>query len=159
MLIFLEGDVPHKAFHDPLNKTIDLWSGSAEAEGAALAFGEALVVACNDEGVFSHLSLEYGGLSMDSVLPTRPDECPIATSAEVELDDADALHVLLDPTEGTLRFSFGGRVPQQWARLGENLIWLGIDPDGHLAAMMIEGISRDTGGKAQGAWLAQMRIG
>ena len=83
----------------------------------------------------------------------------MAISADFELDDSDVMDFLLDSTEGTLRFSFGGRVPQEWARLGENLIWLGIDGDGRLAAMVIEGISRDTGGKAQCAWLAQMGIG
>lgn len=159
MLIAMEGDVRHKAFHDPKNQIIDLWAESAEAEGIAVAFGDALTMVGDDEGVFAHLSLEYGKLSMGDVLPNRPSECPMAISADFELDDSDVMDFLLDSTEGTLRFSFGGRVPQEWARLGENLIWLGIDGDGRLAAMVIEGISRDTGGKAQCAWLAQMGIG
>ncbi|MCP5021614.1 MAG: hypothetical protein GY930_07530, partial [bacterium] len=44
----------------------------------------------------------------------------------------------------------------EWARLGPNLVWLALDEDGNLAAIVIEGVSRDPKGKAQAAWLAEM---
>jgi hypothetical protein len=47
----------------------------------------------------------------------------------------------------------------QWARVGPNLLWLAIDDDAHLAALVFEGVSRDPGGKAQSAWLSEMNAG
>lgn len=159
MLVIFEGRTRHKAFHDPGTKTIDLWSADARAEGNAFALGEALVVVCDDEGAFGHLSLDYSSLSLDGVLPNCPEECPTATIADLELTESDCLQALVDSAEGTMRLSFGERIPVQWARLGENLLWLGLDSTGCLASMMVRGISRDAGGKAQNAWLAEVGIG
>ena len=64
-----------------------------------------------------------------------------------------------DSTEGVLRLRFEGVEPMHWARLGENLIWLAIDEQTRLAAMVIEGVSRDPGGKAQNTWLTEMNPG
>jgi hypothetical protein len=64
--------------------------------------------------------------------------------------------VCYDPPGGTLHLSFEGVEPKEWARLGPNLVWLALDEEGCLAAIAIEGISRDPKGKAQAAWLAEM---
>lgn len=159
MLVSFVGRVRHKAFHDVGTKTIDLWSAEAESEGNAVSLGDALVLVCGDEGSFSHLSLDYSALATSEDLPPCPKETPVATFADLELNETDVMRVSFDPSLGTLLLAFGDRDTLEWARLGENLIWLALDKGGSLAGMMVRGISADAGGKAQNAWLAQAGIG
>lgn len=158
MLLTFDGGVSHKAFHDPETGTLDLWSAGAGGEGHAMAWGDALVVVGDEDGVFEHLSLEPAALAATSDLPSRPAEARSAIEAGVELCQDELPSLLLDATEGVLRLRWGDLEPVEWARLGDSLVWLGIDGDARLAALVIEGVSRDPGSKAQAAWLAEQGI-
>ena len=69
MLFTFDGGVSHKAFHDPETGTLDLWSAGAGGEGHAMAWGDALVVVGDEDGVFEHLSLEPAALAAGARRP------------------------------------------------------------------------------------------
>ncbi|MEZ6004072.1 MAG: hypothetical protein R3F33_07780 [Planctomycetota bacterium] len=158
MLVLWDGDHILKAYHDPLTGCLDLVSSFLAEGGRAAAVGGALSLGVDEDGLFHHLSLSLDEDSKQQGLPTRPPDCPEAEQAEVELREGDAVRVAFDPAAGRLILSFDGIEPTQWARLGPNLVWLAVDDDGQLAAMVVEGVSKDPGGKAQAAWLAEMGV-
>lgn len=159
MLVAFDGRAIHKAFHDPETGTLDLWSAEADGEGHAVAWGDGLVLVADEDGTFAHLSLEPAALDTATAAPSRPADAARAVEAGVELCPDEAPALLFDGTEGTLRLRWGALEAVEWARLGDSLVWLGIDGDARLAALVVEGVSRDPGSRAQATWLAEQGIG
>lgn len=159
MLVAFDGRAIHKAFHDPETGTLDLWSAEADGEGHAVAWGDGLVLVADEDGTFAHLSLEPAALDTATAAPSRPADAARAVEAGVELCPDETPALLFDGTEGTLRLRWGALEPVEWARLGDSLVWLGIDGDARLAALVVEGVSRDPGSRAQATWLAEQGIG
>lgn len=154
-----DGERLSKGFHDPDAGTLDfVVEGDADG-GSAAAWGDVLTIGLDADRMVAHLACATAELPAADDLPTRPADAPRAVAAGVTLRVDLDVRGLFDGTEGTLRLAFGDLEPAHWARLGENLVWLAIDEDTQLAALVIEGISRDPGGKAQAAWLAEMNAG
>ncbi len=144
-----------KAYHDPGTHWLDLVSSRSVEGGDAFSVGEDFTLSVDDTGAFCHLGLhaERGG---QEELPERPDECRSAFDAEVELVETATPRWSLDPATGILRLAFEGIAIQQWGRIGDNLLWLALDDEGRLGAIVFEGVSRDPGGKGQAAWLEEV---
>lgn len=156
MRLYFDGDLTYKAYYDPDTSVIDILSNAFEEEGRSDAFGGGLSICVDDEDNICSLSLDLTADSGDLPVQDRPEQAPEAFVADVEVLPEQVPRVRYDPSAGTLRVAFGDLDAMQWARLKRNLVWLGIDDDSRLAAMVIEGISRDPGGKAQAAWLQEM---
>lgn len=159
MLVTFDGEAIHKAFHDPETGTLDLWSGFATGVGEAVAWGEGIVLVTDEDESFAHLSIDLEQVEVDAHPPQRPADAPAALEAGVEVAGDHPPGVLFDPVEGTLRVRFQPSEPHEWARIGTSLLWLGIDEDAHLVALVAEGVSRDARGSGQAAWLAEHGVG
>ncbi len=158
MLVLWDGDHILKAYFDPLTSTLDLVSSFLAEGGRAASLEGALSLGVDEDGLFHHLSLTIQPDASSEGFPQRPSDCPVASRAEVELSEGGRAEVTYDATTGTLRLRFDGIEAVEWARLGPNLVWLALDEDAQLAAMVVEGVSKDPGGKAQAAWLAEMGV-
>ncbi|MCA9000917.1 MAG: DUF2283 domain-containing protein, partial [Planctomycetes bacterium] len=145
-----------KAYFDPETNTFDLVSSFLIEEGRATSVDGALSLGVDEEGLFHHLSIVIDAENPASPSLQRPAECPVASVAEVELVEGASARVLYDRPAGTLHLEFKDVEATEWARLGPNLVWLALDADGNLAALVVEGVSRDPKGKAQAAWLSEM---
>ncbi len=156
MLILWDGEHILKAYLNPDSNTFDLVSSFLAEEGRATTIDGAMSLGVDEEGLFHHLSIIVDPGASQEDFPARPAECPVAVQAEVELVDGGGAKVCFDAPSGTLHLAFEGVEAIEWARLGPNLVWLALDEDGNLAAIVIEGVSRDPKGKAQAAWLAEM---
>ncbi|MCB9907162.1 MAG: hypothetical protein H6830_05555 [Planctomycetes bacterium] len=156
MLVLWDSDHILKAYFDPKTSTLDLVSSFLAEGGRAAAFDGALSLGVDEDGLFHHLSLNINPADQPLGMPERPEDCPVATQAEVEVVEGGSAKVAYSPTGGMLCLAFDGIEAKEWARLGPNLVWLALDDEGQLAAIVVEGISRDPGGKAQAAWLAEM---
>ena len=158
MLVLWDGDHILKAYYDPETATMDLVSSFLAEGGRAAAMDGALSLGVDEEGLFHHLSLSVDPDPPNKEQPKRPSECPTAARAEVEIVEGGGATVAYDSSAGCLCMAFDGVEAKEWARLGPNLVWLALDEEGRLAALVVEGVSRDPGGKAQMAWLAEMGV-
>ena len=156
MLVIWDGDHILKAYYDPKTQVLDLLASTMVESGRAAALDGALSLGVDEDGVFHHMSLAIDPDDLRSDLPARPVDCPVASQAEVEIVEGSAASVGLDATAGVMCLAFKDIQPTEWARLGPNLIWLGLDEEGRLGALVVEGVSTDPGGKAQAAWLSEM---
>lgn len=156
MLILWDGEYIFKAYLNPDTDTFDLVSSFLAEDGRATSIDGAMSLGVDEEGLFQHLSIVVDPKASHRGFPERPADCPVATLAEVELVEGGGAKVCFDAPTGTLRLTFDGIEPIEWARLGPNLVWLALDDEGNLAAIVVEGVSRDPQGKAQAAWLAEM---
>lgn len=156
MRLYFDGELTYKAYYDPDTSVIDVISNAFEEEGRSDAFGGGLNICVDDEDNICSLSLDLAGDTGEIPVGDRPEEAPEAYVADVEVVREATPRYRFDPSAGTLRMAFGDLDSLVWARLKRNLIWLGIDDDSRLASMVVEGISRDPGGKAQAAWLQEM---
>jgi len=149
-----------KAYHDPSTGRIDVVASRFGAQGEALASESGLELYLDEEGTVCAFSLPVGEGAPDSGsgLPRRPVECPSAVEAEVDVALDAAARWSFDPPTGTLRLSFEGIEPERWGRLGDNLVWLALDGEARLAAVVVEGVSRDPGGRGQLAWLDELGV-
>lgn len=154
-----DGGRLHKAFFDPEGGTLDLVVEGDHDGGSAVAWGDALCFDLDAVNNIVHLAAEVAEIEAAPKLPERPDDCGRAMAAGVTLQPDQPVRGQFDASAGVLRLVFGEAEPKRWARLSENLIWIAIDDDANLAALVIEGISRDPGGKAQLTWLAEMNAG
>ena len=156
MLILWDSEHILKAYFNPDTDTFDLVSSCLAEEGRATTIDGAMSLGVDDEGLFHHLSIVVDSEASREGFPERPSECPVASLAEVELVDDGGAKVCFDSPNGILRITFDGVEAVDWARLGPNLVWLALNEEGHLAAIVTEGVSRDPKGKAQATWLAEM---
>lgn len=145
-----------RGYHDPDAESLELLSSRRAETGSALVLGPDLAVAVDDEGVFCHLDVGVLARAGALPLPDRPREAPIADEASLEVVATAEPRWSYDEPDGVLRIAFGELFPEAWARIGDNLVWLAIDDDARLAAIVVEGISRDPGGRARAAWLADV---
>lgn len=147
-----------KAYHDPQTGLVDLVSGRPVQGGEALAVGTEFTLAVDEEGAFSHLTIDVRGdhAGKPGELLDRPAQYRTAVEALVELVGEATPHWSFDESSGSLRVGFEGLAADRWGRVGENLLWLGLDANANIAAIVFEGVSRDPGGKAQAAWLAEI---
>lgn len=143
-----------RAFHDPDSGALELLSSRRADEGSTWVLDPELSVAVDDDGVFCHLDLGAPARPGTLPLPERPRQAPVAEEASVELVPGAEPRWSYDETGGSLAVAFGDVFPESWARLGDNLVWLAIDDDARLAAIVVEGVSRDPAGRARAAWLA-----
>ena len=158
MLVLWDGDHILKAYFDPETSTLDLVSSFLAEGGRAASMEGALSLGVDEDGLFHHLSLSIEPDADLTGFPQRPSECPVASRAEVELSEGGRAEVAYEANTGSLCLRFAGVEAVEWARLGPNLVWLALDDDAQLAAIVVEGVSKDPGGKAQAAWLAEMGI-
>ena len=158
MLVLWDGDHILKAYFDPLTSTLDLVSSFLAEGGRAATLDGALSLGVDEEGLFHHLSLTIDPKATLEGFPKRPADSPMASRAEVELAEGGRAEVAYDAGQGSLCLRFPGVEAKDWARLGPNLVWLALDDEAQLAAIVVEGVSKDPGGKAQAAWLAEMGI-
>lgn len=156
MLIIWDSEHILKAYLNPETNTFDLVSSFLAEEGRATTIDGAMSLGVDEEGLFHHLSIDVDPDASRAGFPERPSDCPVAALAEVELQDGGGAKVCFDAPTGTLQLTFDGVEATEWARLGPNLVWLALDEEGCLAAILVEGVSRDPKGKAQAAWLAEM---
>ena len=156
MLILWDSEHILKAYFNPDTDTFDLVSSCLAEEGSAITIDGTMSLGVDEEGLFHHLSIVVDPEASQEGFSERPSDCPVASLAEVELVDDNGAKVSFDPPNGILRVSFDGVKAVEWARLGPNLVWLALSEEGHLAAIVAEGVSRDPKGKAQAAWLAEM---
>ena len=154
-----DGGRLHKAFFDPEGGTLDMVVEGEHEGGSAVAWGDALCFDLDDESNIVHMAAEIAEIEVATELPKRPEDCGQAMAAGVTLRPDQPACGVFDASEGVLCLVFGDAKPHRWARLSENLIWIAIDDEANLAALVIEGISRDPGGKAQLTWLAEMNAG
>lgn len=163
MYVRWDGELAYKAYHDPETDRVDIVSSGVGGEGEMLTLGEgepSMGFLCEPDGFCSLIELERAlAGSRDDLEWSRPDECAVATDAEVEVVAEGTTTWHFDAPTGTLRIRFEAVEPVQWARLGANLLWLAIDAEARLAALVFEGVSRDPGGKAQAVWLSEMNAG
>ncbi len=156
MLVTWDSDHILKAYYDPKTQVLDLLASTICESGRATGLDGALSLGVDEDGLFHHLSLSIDEEALTKNLPRRPTESPVAAQAEVEVMENGGASVVFDSTRGVLCLAFEGVKPTEWARLGANLVWLALDGDGRLGAIVVEGVSTDPGGKAQLAWLAEM---
>jgi hypothetical protein len=163
MFVRWDAELSYKAYHDPQTDRVAIVSSGVGGEGEMLALGgdePDLALLCEPDGCCSLLELERARAgSRDEHAGVRPADCPTALEAEVEIQDGARLGWCFEAGAGTLWVRVAGVDAVQWARVGPNLLWLAIDDDAHLAALVFEGVSRDPGGKAQSAWLSEMNAG
>ena len=156
MIAFFDGDLSYKAYHDPDTGVVDLLSSAFVVAGRLGECGGGLSLGLDEEDSVRNLCLDLAADSGEMPVPERPEDVPIAFTAEVEMLPEATLRHRFDSSSGVLRMAFGDLDAMSWARLGNNLLWLAIDEESRLAALVIEGISRDRGGRAQAAWLDEM---
>lgn len=150
----------YKAYHDPKSGRLDVIASRYGAEGEALPGDVGLEIVVDEGGAVCGFSVMVGEDSapFDPPLPQRPAECPSAVDAEVDVPEDARARWSFEPRLGTLSLAFEGIEPRQWGRLGDNLVWLALDEDARLAAIVVEGVSRDPGGQGQLAWLDELGI-
>lgn len=146
-----------KGYHDPTTGWLDLVSNRPAEGGDAHAVGEGFSLAREEAGVFCHLGLDVTQAVAAPPLE-RPAEVREAIDAEVEVRTGAAPCWSFDGARGSLCVAFAGVMPRIWGRIGENLLWLALDEEGCLAALVFEGVSRDPGGKAQATWLEEVGL-
>ncbi|MFT7679643.1 MAG: hypothetical protein ACI8QC_003647 [Planctomycetota bacterium] len=156
MIVVFEGNHTYKAYHHPGTGVVDLVASVFDEEGIAAELGAGLSVGLGEDEEFQHLSLDLSGESGDMPVAERPEDAPSAVTAEVELAEGETPRYRFDASAGTLRISFGDLETSSWARVGRSLLWLAIDEESYLAAIVIEGVSKDPKGTAQAAWLEEM---
>jgi hypothetical protein len=156
MLVTWIGSDSVRAYFDPARDVVDCLTDRPSEGGTSWTLDGALALAGDGDDIFCHIVLERAGLAQAAGVPERPAECPILERADLELDPSAAPRYHFDSTQGALRIAFEGVEARQWGRLGSNLAWLAIDDDGRLAAIVVEGVSRDSGGRGQLAWLAEV---
>ena len=156
MIIVFEASHTYKAYHHPGTGVVDLVASVLEQGGVSAELGAGLSVGLGDDDAVQHLSLDLSGEPGDRPVAERPEQAPSAVVAEVELAEGELPRYRFDASAGTLRISFGELDSSSWARVGRNLLWLAIDEESRLAALVIEGVSKDPKGTAQAAWLEEM---
>lgn len=156
MIITFEGAHTYKAYHDPGTGVVDLLASVYEEEGVSIELGSGISIGLGGDESVQHMSLDLTGEPGDLPVPERPENAPAAVMAEVELEEGATPRYRFDASAGSLRVAFGDLETTTWARVGKNLLWLAIDQQSRLAALVIEGVSKDPKGKAQAAWLEEM---
>lgn len=159
MRVVWHGSDLYKAYHDPQTGTLDLVASRPAGGGEAVAMGDEFALAVDDSGAFCHLGVDVRKQFTSTEPPNRPPDAETAGVAEVELSESAAPRWLFDATAGSLRISFGEEDVELWGRIGESLLWLGLNQDGDMMALVFEGISHDPGGKGQAAWLEEVGAG
>ena len=158
MYVLWIGSDLYKGYHDPRSGRVDVIASRIGTVGRALAVQDFEIVV-DEGGALCNLALEVGDRESSAGLPERPATCVSAVDAEVEVVEEAGIRWCFEPRLGTLRVAFDGVEPARWGRLGENLVWLALDAEARLAALVVEGISRDPGGKGQAAWLEELGVG
>ena len=156
MIVVFEGSHTYKAYHHPGTGVVDLVASVFDDEGIAAELGAGLSIGLGADEDFQHLSLDLSAEPGDMPVAERPEESPSALSAEVELAEDALPRYRFDASAGSLRISFGDLETSSWARVGRSLLWLAIDEESRIAAIVIEGVSKDPKGTAQAAWLEEM---
>lgn len=154
MIVLWIGDDLFKGYHDPEGGWLDLVSNRPAEGGEVFTVGEQFSLATDETGVFCHLGVDTRAAG-DAPPLTRPAHARTAVDAEVELAGG-APRWSFDPGRGSLCVAFEGVEAAEWGRIGDNLLWLALDPDGVLAGLVFEGVSRDPGGRAQATWLEEV---
>ena len=150
-----------KAYHDPRSDRVDVISSRIGEEGEAWSGESGLAIVVDQGGTFCTLEVPLPACAEtgERVELARPDECPSALEADVEVPDGSEARWHFDAARGTLRVVFDGVAAESWGRLGDNLVWLALDDEARLAAIVVEGVSRDPGGAGQAAWLGELGVG
>jgi hypothetical protein len=156
VIVVWNGTDLFKAYHDPDTGWLDLVSSRPAEGGEAWTMGEGFSIGVDEEGNFCHLGVDVGACT-EGTFPTRPADAPMAVDAEVEVEQAHPPIWSFDAKHGRLSVIFRGVEFQQWGRMGDNLLWLALDEEGRLAALVFEGVSRDPGGRGQATWLSEVR--
>lgn len=149
----------YKAYHDPQTGRIDVLASRYGTEGTALAPEPGLEIVVDEGEAICSIAVQLDAAApIVSGLPHRPAECLSAVDAEVEVVDDAHARWSFEPQLGVLVVAFDGVEPERWGRLGDNLIWLALDGEARLAAVVVEGVSRDPGGRGQLAWLDELGV-
>lgn len=156
MIIAFEGAHIYKAYHHPGTGVVDILASIYEEEGLSVELGGGFSIGLGGDECVQHMTLDLSGDSGDLPVPERPLDAPAAVMAEVELEEGATPRYRFDASSGSLRVAFGDLDNTTWARVGKNLLWLAIDEESRLSALVIEGVSKDPKGKAQAAWLEEM---
>ncbi len=157
MIVCWSGGDLYKGYFDPESGWVDIVSSRPAEGGEAFTVGEGFSLGVDEEGLFCHLGLAVTGVPTESLL-TRPSQVPVAFEAETEIAPSCLPKWAFDPAQGRLTLSFDGIHPEEWGRLGDNLLWLALDGEGRVGGLCFEGISRDPKGRAQAAWLEDVGL-
>ena len=155
MIVSLKGSDSLHAFHDPRTDKVELLSSRQPAGGQALPIGSDLVLYSDPEGTLCQIEVSLNDVAMAESLPERPSHCRTALDVEAEVSVSARPTVKFEPSSGVLQLVFEGIEAKTWGRLGDNLIWLALDDDFRLAALVVEGVSRDPGGAGVATWLSK----
>lgn len=120
-----------------------------------MPLGSDMVLYSDPKGTLCQIEVDLNEATSCETLPERPDDCRTAIDVEAELAIEARPTVKFEPSTGVLQLAFEGIEAKTWGRLGDNRIWLALDEDYRLAAMVIEGVSRDPGGAGVATWLSQ----
>jgi len=153
--ILFSGEDLYRGYFDPDGRTLEIVSSRDAESGVAWSPANDFLIGVDDEQFFSHAQLAIGA-PFEHDVPTPPEGCPVARIAETELVDDGAMAWHFDVASGVLTCIFEGAKREIWGRIGPNLLWLALDSEANLAALVLKGVARDPGGAAQAAWLANV---
>ncbi|GEM_PF-2019287 len=145
-----------KSFHDPAAGLVEVVSNRPASGGHSITLGEGLILSLDEDEQVVHLSLNEDSCVDEPRAPLeRPADGREATFAEAEVEPDHPVTCSFDAVRGELRVRFTDRSPDEWGRIGSNLIWLALDNEQRLAGIVVEGVSHDPGGAAQLKWLQE----